>query len=561
MSHAPQYIVYGFLTIVGLYGLFTIWLLFTDHKPKPQTTRPDPTPRPEYLAFDFSPSAIKKRDSIIIGVYDAKLTPFELEFIDFYEAHSLEESVAFVKKTSNYFRKHISFAADIRKGEVSDDPKDLVRVLYNLYRKQYDRSMTEQYDIHYSTRNRHIYLPGKTRSGKSNLIHWMAYQDISAGKGVCVIDPAGDLSERILDHVPEHRIEDTIYLDMTEPIPIDFMGYQGDAERDRLADDLLVTFKRFSEGWGERMESILRHTIMTLLSVEGSTFLDIYYFLANLEHRQKILDQCKNPDLIHYWNEYPKLHPRDAASPITSRMSKFLLTPSLKAMLGTSKPQEGKQLLNIFDCMEQKKVILVNLAKVGQESANLLGTLLVSKIQQGAFRRQGQKLENRVPFYCYVDEFENFQTSAFDVILSQAAKFQLCLTLANQYVEQLDGKIKASLLGNVGTYILFDIRDVDANLFKTEIAPVDPKELVRQDQGRALYRPVHGKPVFIKTPWTQSSPESYAKIIRKRTVDKYAGNVSKDMVQLKQDATPEPEGKSKAFLPHRPKAQGSHKPR
>src|SRR5439155_13626087 len=163
-------------------------------------------------------------------------------------------------------------------------------------------------------------MAGKSQHGKSTLIHWMALQDIAAGKGVAVIDPHGDLVEKLIHWIPEGRAADTIYFDATEPIPIDFLSAENEKERDILADDLLVTFKRFSSTWGERMEAILRYTIYTILSVPNSTFLDIYHILADERYRRQTLEKVRDSTLLHYWREqFPHL-PKDSASPILSRM-------------------------------------------------------------------------------------------------------------------------------------------------------------------------------------------------------------------------------------------------
>lgn len=380
-----------------------------------------------------------------------------------------------------------------------------------------------QYLVPDDARSRHIYIAGKSQSGKSTLILRMALQDIDQGKGVCVIDPHGDLVEKMIHYIPKHRADDTIYLDATEPIPIDFMGYEDERERDTLADDILVLFMRFSQTWGERMDAILRHTIYTILEAKSCTFLDIYYMLANKRYRDMILERVANPDLQYYWeHQYPHL-PKDAASPITSRMAKFLLTPSLRTILGSANPK-----LNLYDVMEKKQVLLVNLAKVGQESGNLLGTLLVSKIQQATMRRQYQKKEERIPFYLYVDEFQHFQTSAFDVILSEAGKYKLCLALAHQYVDQLNAEIRNSIFGNVSSFILFRLNERDALCFRGELGKDGAGEpfyekLTRLQTGQAIYRDVTGATHLVPTyPPPNYSHASSAEIIRKRTIEQYS---------------------------------------
>lgn len=382
-------------------------------------------------------------------------------------------------------------------------------------------------------RSRHVYIAGKSQYGKSNLMRMLAVRDMERGDGLAVIDPHGDLAERLLAAVPESRINDAVYLDATAPIPLDFMGWSDERERDTLADDLLVTFKRFSTTWGERMESIIRYTIYTLLAASGTSFLDVYAFLAREERRKEILREVRDPVLRDFWrDQFPHL-PRDAATPITSRMSKFLLTPSLRAILGDPHAK-----LSIPDVMEQRKIFIVSLAKIGEESGHLLGTLLVSKIQQAAMRRQKLPPEGRMPFHLYVDEFQHFQTSAFDAILSEAGKYRLCLTMANQYIDQLDPQIRSSILGNVSTFFLFRLNERDAAHFAGEIKPRKPDELTTLRPGTALCRTAGGVAVIVETPLARA-PEGagFAEAIRNRTIAEYGSAPPPPPVQSGGDAT------------------------
>jgi len=425
-----------------------------------------------------------------------------------------------------------------------------------------------------SVRNQHVYIAWKTRHGKSTLIHWSALQDIIQDKAVAVLDPKGDLVEKLIHFIPKSRIADTIYLDGLAPIPIDFMSWETRTELNQLADDLMVTFKQLSQNAaGDRWQSILQWTVNTVLEAKSCSFLDIYYFLVSDARRRSILARITNEDILQYWKEQYPHFPKDSATPITTRMAKFLLTPSLKVMLGSADAK-----LNVFDVMEKNKVLLVNLAKGGKESGNLIGTLLVSKFQQAAARRQGQNLEDRKPFYLYADEFQNFQTSAFDVILSEAGGFQLCLTLAHQFVGQLDSRIRASVFGNVSTMFLFRLGHEDAPLFAGEIPsmetepvwrrspesgemewmsrplPFDPAKLTKLPRGRALYRAADGSARFINTPHYPEMPRTpYAEIIKKRTIDDYGSKAASSVALSKEDEI-NPTGRPQNIPPHRNEA-------
>lgn len=394
-------------------------------------------------------------------------------------------------------------------------------------------------------RSRHVYIAGKSQYGKSSLLHALAVRDMERGAGLAVIDPHGDLAERLLASVPESRVNDAIYFDATAPIPLDFMGWAGERERDTLADDLLVTFKRFSTTWGERMESIVRYTIYTLLAAGGTTFLDIYAFLAREDRRREILRDVRDPVLRDFWREqYPHM-PRDSATPIISRMSKFLLTPSLRAILGDPHPK-----LSIADVMESRKILIVNLAKIGEESGHLLGTLLVSKIQQAAMRRQKQPPERRIPFHLYVDEFQHFQTSAFDAILSEAGKYRLCLTMANQYIDQLEAQIRNSILGNVSTFFLFRLNERDVSYFAGEIKPRKPDELTKLPPGDALCRTAAGEALIVRCPRPPSPAHAeIAEIIRNRTIQEFASPPAPEPIESGEDAA-RTSGRPKHIPPH-----------
>lgn len=391
--------------------------------------------------------------------------------------------------------------------------------------------------VPYEVRNRHIYVVGKTRHGKSTLLTSMISQDIENGAGICVIDPKQDLVETILNHIPPHRKDDVIYLDAANPVPIDVMSWETEQERQTLAADLMQTFMQFSTiQAGDRWQSVLRYLIHTLLEAKDCTFLDIYNFLVDeTGARVTILARVKNENLLRYWNQTFKKLPHDAATPIITRMATFVLVPPLNIMLGTVKPK-----LSIQKVILERKILLVNLTGAGKESGNLIGTLIVSKIQQAIFRRL------RIPFHLYADEFQNFQTSAFDVILSEAGGLGLRLTLANQYVGQLEERIRQSVFGNVSTFFVFAIDDGDTRYFKSKMPPdVLPDRLAHQPPFQALYSIAGQEPRFkeIPKPSPEATPEESARAdyIRKRTLDLYASKAD-PLPHNPDSGKPEPEG-------------------
>jgi len=377
-----------------------------------------------------------------------------------------------------------------------------------------------------SVRDRHVYLVGKTRSGKSTLLLNIALQDITRGAGVAVIDPHGDLAEDLLHHIPEDRIGDTIYFDASDkqhPISLSILNAQSDEEIGLLADDLMVTFRRLSESWGERMETILRYTFHTLLRTSGSTFIDIQHILQNPQFRHRAVQQANFPLLTDFWHcQFPQL-PKDAAQPILNRMSKFVLSPTLHAMLSRAESR-----LNFQEVIKGRKILLVNLAsgRIGEDNAKLLGSLIVSQLQLSVMRQAALPRERRTPFHLFVDEFQHFTTSAFEKILSEAGKYKLSLTLAHQYISQLPESLRHAILGNVGTLIMFPLGQQDANALRSELGEFEPSDLANlsaQDH-EALCRPATQSRDTFKF-ITLSPPEppeqSFADVIIERTRGRY----------------------------------------
>jgi len=352
-----------------------------------------------------------------------------------------------------------------------------------------------------STRFQHIYIGGASQHGKSTLMEHMITQDMENGEGLTLLDPKGDLAELVVNRVPAHRISDCIYIDIKDPVPINFMGWETEHERQTLVADVTQTFMKFSAmPPGDQWGSILQWTIYTLLASKSASFLDIYYFLARPETRQKEILQAvavnnfdgQYDDIFHYWaKDFPKLgKPREG--PILTRMSTLITTPSLRKMLG-----HAEKPVDIFECMETRKILIVNLMGAGRPNGSLIGTLLTSKIQQAAFRRQAQPKALRIPHFFYADEFQNFQTSDFDVILEEAGGFRLSLTLANQGLYQLRGdNVKEAVLTNVtAARIAFRLSHRDVSEWKHLMTDdpddpnyVDPYELARLPRHKAFFK-------------------------------------------------------------------------
>ncbi len=397
-------------------------------------------------------------------------------------------------------------------------------------------------------RPKHIYVPGKTRHGKTTLLFWMALQDIARGKGVCVMDAKGDLVWKLLHYIPPRRAKDVIYLDIETPVPLDFMSYHGEREKESVIGEIKYTLMKTVEPQhAPVMTANLTDVLYTLFNYNENpgtppecraTFLDLYEFLENQERRTVILSRVKDGGLQHRWRDsFPNPVER---SRITTRMTPFLRSRTLRRIFGAKQPK-----LNIAQIMNEKKVLLVNLGPI-DDIQRTYGTLLLSKIRQAAYRR-ARPGSQRIPFHFYADEFQEFQTSDFDQMLSMAGGLGLYLTLAHQFMGQLEPRILASIRGNVSTYILFRMGHTDAQSIAGEIPPMkselvwkrsprtgymdwferpisfDGAELTRLGVGCAVYRAADGSAKLVHTiPPPKPMAEDYAESIRKRTIEQYA---------------------------------------
>lgn len=362
------------------------------------------------------------------------------------------------------------------------------------------RGQTKPVYIPDSVRARHLYVVGKSGSGKSTLITNIARQDIERGDGVCVIDPHGDLVSDLLDYIPEHRVKDVIYFNVSDrahPIGLDMMSAVNEAEIELLTDDLITTFRRLTETWGERMETILRYSFNTLLRTPGATLLDLQKLLTNEGWRSTVVRKINFAPLVEFWfNLFPNM-PKDAAHPILSRMTKIVLSPTLNAIFGQS-----QSTLNFNDVIRNRKILLVNLGgdsrdqnneqlAVSDEMKKLIGSVVVSQLQLAAMRQASIPEAARVPCRFFVDEFQNFVSGAFPKILSEARKYKLCLTVAHQYISQLDDATRNAVFGNVGTMIVMPLGQKDANYLGAELGAYSPEDVANlaAEKHEALCRP------------------------------------------------------------------------
>ena len=338
------------------------------------------------------------------------------------------------------------------------------------------RNKRTKFGIKSDDRRRHMYIVGKTGMGKTEMLANMAIQDIQRGNGVAIVDPHGEFAERMLDFVPQERINDVIYFnpaDLDYPIAFNAIEQVAPEHRHLIASGLMGVFKKiWPDVWSARMEYILHNSILALLEYPGSTLLGVNRILADKDYRNKVLEKITDPTIKSFWaNEfakYPERFREEAVAPIQNKVGQFISAPLIRNIIG-----QTNTAFNIREIMDKGKILIVNLSKgrIGEDASHLLGALMVTKLQLAAMSRVDVPEKERKDFYLYVDEFQNFATEAFANILSEARKYHLCLTLAHQYITQMDETVRDAIFGNVGTIINFRVGAADAEFLEKEFLP------------------------------------------------------------------------------------------
>lgn len=351
---------------------------------------------------------------------------------------------------------------------LTDDEKKEV----NFFAKTEFRNSLAVFGIKKKDRRRHMYIIGKTGSGKSTLIANMVINDMRNGEGCAVIDPHGDLTEVILDYVPSHRINDVVYLnpgDMGGTFSINPLE-AGNQHKDLVSSGIVAIFhKIYGDSWGPRLEYILRNVILSLLEVPDATLLMVPRILTDPRFRAKIVERIEDPIVKAFWTDeferMPERNKADAIGPILNKVGQFLSSNTIRGIVG-----QPKSTVNLREAMDSRKIILFNLSqgKLGEDNAALLGAMTITKMQLAAMSRVDIAEEDRKDFYLYVDEFQNFATTSFIKILSEARKYRLDLILANQYTAQIPEELMAAIFGNVGTLMTFIVGAQDAEYLAKE---------------------------------------------------------------------------------------------
>lgn len=339
------------------------------------------------------------------------------------------------------------------------------------------RSQRRRFGIRREDRLRHMYMIGKTGMGKSTLLENMIIDDINRGYGVGVVDPHGDLAEKVLDFVPPSRINDVVYInpaDLDYPVAFNILETPGERYNHLISSGLMGVFKKiWPDVWSARMEYILNNTILALLDYPGSTMLGINRMLSDKIYRQKVIAKTKDPVVKAFWvtefARYEQRFAQEAIAPIQNKVGQFLSTFIIRNIVG-----QVTSTIKVREIMDEGKILVLNLSKgrIGEDNTRLLGGLFITKIQLSAMERVEIPEPERKDFFLYVDEFQNFATESFANILSEARKYHLGLIMAHQYIEQLDAEtVRPAVFGNVGTLIAFRVGATDAEYLEKEFSP------------------------------------------------------------------------------------------
>lgn len=345
-----------------------------------------------------------------------------------------------------------------------------------IFAKTNFRNNLTAFGIKRSDRRAHLYVMGKTGTGKSTLLESLMLDDMRKGFGFALLDPHGDLVKRVKARIPWSRKDDVIDFDVadsSQPYGFNPLAHIPKDKRPLACSGLIQVFKHlWNDSWGPRLEYILRNSLLSLLDYPGSNLADILKLLSDRDFRKKVIPYISNKQIKEFWikefDKYPERLRAEAISPIQNKVGAFLSHPALQKIL--TNPEKPLSLRKIMD---EGKILLVNLAKgsIGEDTSNLLGSLLISRFDLAALSRANIPEDERKDFSLYLDEFHNFTTQSLVLMLSELRKYRLSLILAHQYLTQLEPSIRDAILGNVGTIIVFRIGAIDSEVFAQEFAP------------------------------------------------------------------------------------------
>lgn len=390
-------------------------------------------------------------------------------------------------------------------------------------------------------RRRHVFVPGRTGTGKSTLLSQMALQDIANGKGVCVVDPHGDLINDVLMHIPASRADDVIIFDAADeerPIGLNLLEHTSESEKQRIVTEFIGSLMRMYDPGqigivGPRFEHNVRMAMLTAMVVPGNTLIEVVRVLSNSRYAKSLAALVTDPVVRMYWGDQigstSDYHKSEILDHLVSKFNRYVGDKLVRNIIG-----QRRTTLNFREIMDRQKILLVSLSKglVGVENAQFLGLMLLQRLLITALERANVSPDQRPDFALYVDEFQNFATPLFSTILSEGRKYGLMATLANQYLTQLDAKVRSAIFGNVGTLVSFQLGSEDAQIFSSEMYPaLDAADLINLPRYTAavklLVNGSTGSPFTMRTlPLLQSATPALAEQIRQASRERYGRDVT-----------------------------------
>ena len=347
-------------------------------------------------------------------------------------------------------------------------------------RTNYEAALEEKkfiFGIKRRDRRIHIYTVGKSGVGKSKFLELLIRQDIAHGRGVCLIDPHGDLIENILDFIPQERVNDVVIIDPSDiEFPVSFnplLNVKPELKHQVTQGLLEVLEKQFGANWTPRLEHVFRFTCLALLDYPEATMRGMIAMLTDRNYRQKVIDYIEDDMVKRFWAvefaDWSEKFDTEAIIPLVNKLSQFLSNPLLRNIFGQ---KENK--IDLEKIMNEEKILLISLSKgkLGEENSSFFGSMFITKLYQAGTARASMREEGRKDFYLYVDEFHNLVTTTFENLFTESRKYGLCISVAHQYMAQLLPQVLATVLGNIGTIVIFRVGGDDAARLEAEMKPV-----------------------------------------------------------------------------------------
>ncbi len=394
-------------------------------------------------------------------------------------------------------------------------------------------SLGEPIDLSIEQRRLHVYIAGKTGTGKSTLMLNLAIQDLQAGRGFALLDPHGDMAERLLDYVPRRETGRVIYLNPNDrdfAIGLNVIENVPEDYRPVVAAGVLSAFKHiWHDSWGPRLAHFLLNTLLALMDTPGSTLLGVPLMLLDADYRRRIVARVQNPVVRQFFEvelpSYPQHYSREAMGPVLNKIQSFLVFPTIRNIIG-----QERSTFDFRRMMDEGRFLIANLSKglIGEEPANLLGSLLVTKLELVAMSRANVLEFARPDFAIYADEFHSFSTSSFATLLSEARKYHLAVIGAHQYLGQLTPEVRAAMFGNVGTMIVFRVGGEDGRVFQDELLPLALDEITELPSFRAWSKLPGGSPrMYLSTEDAARPSGPRAPIVKNQSRRHYAHSTAK----------------------------------